>query len=1228
MKSKRAMYILGGLSVLSVLSLALLWGTLVGAAPASAVNGVITVSPGAVSPSASLVVTGDRRVTITVSDSDLDTVGFVGIGPNKEPFSFDQVSGLTNAGAATNAPPAGNGERVAILTNSPNPFTIFLRANPIERKAGTTGNVIGTDVFTPIGDRNGDGFVNASDIALVFPSGSGVVAADIGTVSIIDPSRGLVSFSVLSNNLLDKIFDVRYATPTQQLTRAPKTFSETIKVTAITGATETATGDEPFKITLTNTLPSGEKVVTTGDPVYVTATTAAGVSIGSFKAKINTTLSVGSTFSAIYSGDDVLSTGSVVAGVVFVMPLSITLLDTGDGSDGIVSGDDLTKIAGNVTVVSATSSTVTLKATAPLATGETIKLRYRGQETLTVPQTGIGKGEVFTIDLKAAWLPVLDTGDGNITTHDVVATVASVSGATLTVTSLGGAATIANTADGSAGGNTITLTHTGDAVPVTASIKVTYRGFEDLVTVKGSNGTELALRLRETGASTGVFTGYIVGVDGNAHTVDGSFNHLDPTKTGDAEVAQIAILPGTNITVSYSDKSSAAGGTQKITTQVNVDPEPPSFTNVTPSTGSVTNDLDSVLSTEIFDSVAQVNSAKDSSIVLNVKVGSDDAFDVTSGDITVAETVAGTGVFKVSFEIKKLQLVKDAIANSTDIDPTDIVWKISAKDKAGNLGSTGAQKLTIIKRSPKLDSAITGNTFNTTTKAVVTARSTASVDKRTSIQLTFNVPLKKATVDASDFTVDGVPPTGADHFSESPTSVFLTVLALGPDAKPVVAIVGEIEDSGGNKLSSGNATASDGISPVVTASFTGGANYTKANIELAISSDEAIAGALPIIKVFRCNDKDGSTTACTADQTITPSTVVVTSQKAWTTSIKSFAEGRYTVQINVRDGAGNLATVGGTDNSAKGALSFEIDKSMPRPLGVPGVGTCCNAGGTGSLDTKPLNGATIALAEPVLIEIHWFNESNEYTGDSHKKVTLTKVELDGKDISSLVSSRDNITFTVAIPKATLGATSADQLKEHKLVFAGQDEGGNKLAADETLTFTVTKRAAYQIPLSVGVNLISLPAEPEATDINKVITTADNVNLVFTYDASDPKGPWLVASRQDVTQPFQGDLTNIDAKHAYFVRAISDDTLDVDIPLPDPLKLFIPPTISVQKGWNLIPVSDITQQSFDTEVAHYATGFTRALTYNPAVSQPWTKAATFKTGRGYWVWFDTAGLIIP
>ena len=337
------------------------------------------------------------------------------------------------------------------------------------------------------------------------------------------------------------------------------------------------------------------------------------------------------------------------------------------------------------------------------------------------------------------------------------------------------------------------------------------------------------------------------------------------------------------------------------------------------------------------------------------------------------------------------------------------------------------------------------------------------------------------------------------------------------------------------------------------------------------------------------------------------------------------------IGITVRDAANNGGTLGtGTgDPTAAAALDFEIDTGLAAAVTTPATG-------------DKSEGSALFL-----FEIDWTAESDgtEYSGDTQASVSLDKAELDGVNVLKLAAANSTgDRWTIAVPRLAVGS--------HTLTFNGSDALGNTMALDASVTFEVTQRLLYAMALQPDLNLISLPATPATPGINDIFGSSD-VSLVFTYDPVDPRGPWLFASRTDISQPFAGDLTTIDARHAYFVSTTARVTLLVDIPVQSPV-LFVPPTISVRTGWNLVPVSDITQRAFATPIAANsylgATGWSRALTYdlNPltaGATGPWvvvtpgdvplpipivlgTTFGGVRIGFGYWVWFNAPSLIIP
>ena len=313
----------------------------------------------------------------------------------------------------------------------------------------------------------------------------------------------------------------------------------------------------------------------------------------------------------------------------------------------------------------------------------------------------------------------------------------------------------------------------------------------------------------------------------------------------------------------------------------------------------------------------------------------------------------------------------------------------------------------------------------------------------------FNQPLDPGSIQAADFTVDGVNPISVAHFKDIATGAFLTVSLMAPGATPVVALVGEVKDTGGNSLTTGTKTAVDGIAPTLTASIAN--NYTDGDIELNVKSDEPIAGSQPNIVINLCTQVKGAVTngGCTAKASPTTSTSIVTERAEWNFKLTGLNAGRYNITGEASDVNVNKGTVGNADVTKSDALSFEIDKTLPAPTSVTVTPIV-----TGTTD--------VLLADPIIIRIDWGSEGDgiaEYTGDSHSQVDLTTVTLDGVDVLGLASSKGGakVEWTITIPKSTLGATEADQVKAHKLVFNGADELGNKLAADQTTDFTVVKK---------------------------------------------------------------------------------------------------------------------------------------------------------------------------
>ena len=919
---------------------------------------------------------------------------------------------------------------------------------------GLSANPIGPGGGSPIVDRNHDGKVDKNDIEIVNADLNGDAFNDLSVTGIFgDPERGNVQFQIEQFGLGGRGFFVRYATSAKELTRGPKVFTESLGF-----PTNTVITGEGFTVALTNELATGDITVTAGTVKTGGSTTTAGKTNARFEA--TGALAQGDAFSVAYIGNQVIATaGTVAQGGTFKAVLATTLGDT-NGASGITFAD-ISVIAGNATATGFSGVTATFTATAALAPGEKITAQYLGTDALTLPPTGLHFGEVFTLDLKREWLPLQDTnGDKKVTTADITVAVVGVSAAnTPFVTSIGVVGVLASPASGDVAGNTITLQHTGDDLAIGKRLSVTYKGLVDLVTVKGANNREIPLRLRETRPNSGVFEATIFAVDGSAGDPDSPNKNFDPTATSTADRPHIAVVDGGSIVVTYKDQLPS---THVETARVQVEKEPPTFSNTAPEDKAVTNNLTTVLSTEVTDTIAGVNPSTELVFGLPESINLVLTVDlvptaIRTADITVTEAVAGSGVFKLEYNISKIPKLRNVIDNASEIS-SEIHWEYFAKDKAGNGTGSGVQLLKVINIKPVLVEAFAGDNWDPTKSKGERLRSalTGGKDDRTSSRVVFNQPMDPSSFQTGDFQVEAVAVVDVlGPFSEMPRSVFLSVdPPLDPAATPIVTIVGSVLDTAGNVLSTGSTIAKDAMAPGLIVTFL--SNYTSGDITFTVSSDEAIVQSLPPRAVTKCFP---FVTACTGDPGTFTAISKILGPTEWSFDLKGLGVGRYVVLLTVTDQSSQsiVGRAGSTDSTAAGALVFEIDKAVPAPT-AGGVGSV-----TGDLNTTPsvlddpatasVDENALILRDTMFVTIRWLTEAREYFGDSHGKVTLTKLELDGQDIKNLSTSLDGKKWTIAIPSSQLSASGVDQLGSHTLVFVGADELGNT-SAEQTLNFTV------------------------------------------------------------------------------------------------------------------------------------------------------------------------------
>ena len=268
------------------------------------------------------------------------------------------------------------------------------------------------------------------------------------------------------------------------------------------------------------------------------------------------------------------------------------------------------------------------------------------------------------------------------------------------------------------------------------------------------------------------------------------------------------------------------------------------------------------------------------------------------------------------------------------------------------------------------------------------------------------------------------------------------------------------------------------------------------------------------------------------------------------------------------------------------------------------------------------------------------NENSEYVEDNFDDIVVTMFELDGVDMTDSVKTTDNQTFLVTLENIGLG--------DHTAKIQATDVAGNALEDVLEIDFEVSDRDPFERRLNPGWNLVSLPGEPSDSSISAVFGADVEVRTVYTYNPVVPGG-WMVAVRETLDSDWQGDLTEINGQHGYWV--LSDAIQDWEVSIPrlaggaagtgTPIQ---PPVIPLYAGWNLIPVTDISgngsggdtisavvylQSLEDGVEAARVLGFDTIRNQWYTVLDPDMQMNnSLELGSGYWIFVRSATSLVP
>jgi hypothetical protein len=895
-----------------------------------------------------------------------------------------------------------------------------------------------------------------------------------------------------------------------------------------------------------------------------------------------------------------------------------------------------------------------------------------------VPDVGVLIGEEFSVITGKG--PILDAnGDGAVNFQDI--TVELVDGGLGAPADLNNITLPGVDADGNAvrhpfavySSNGIVVFRATAAV-VAAELQLTYTAPDvQNATVKVASTQAAAgfdIVLVETGASTGTFTatfntdattGNTIDISGgvaenaiNADldgdgVIDGNNEtstteallgiDLDGDGTLSAIVTQtivaslipngstrpsIASVTGALITVTYDDS-----GTSRVANST-VETTKPSITILAPSHETATRTQSTRLIAEVTDADSGVDDGTVNFVVFDAN---------TSGGTPVAgvDIIART-VTSVPGGVR-IEAQFHGVPQGENI----IEWHVTATDKAGNTAvsdqdgdsttpqanhqiriDTVAPGLgTIVAGDRTITGSITGHSLDSDNNEVVAA----DLADATFVRVIFNEALNQNSIQASDFRVGGAAPADVMWSSKHPESVFLKVPTRTADAKPVVELVGPIEDTALNAVPGGlTTTALDGIAPTVTITLSPSSRLGSGTVTIDMQSDEALLTAPEITM----NGNELGSAVGGGDLSGTSLIGANLFRATFTASTKPM---RFNVQIVSRDTSDNKRTAGTTKAEDADAISFEVDNALPAPI------TEFPGGDAGNVFTQ----------NPFIV-IEWASEASEYGRangklfntstdpadydtvlDTKALVTITSITVDGNDVSGNMNRVNDGKFLLALRDVSLA--------EHVLTFTGQDVAGNTLEVADT-KFTVKERPPFAIAMTPGWNLVSLPADPKSGAINDVVPSGHSASIVITYDATEAGG-WLTATRGD-DGLFAGTLTEIKASRAYWIFTESFDAISVPLQVIGGGTTNLLPTINLVAGWNLLSVLDVSgTKAFGAEVStpggYIGTAPARTYTYNAFADRFEQVTGTcpvgggegcVNVGVGYWVYMGGAKTLVP
>ena len=609
-------------------------------------------------------------------------------------------------------------------------------------------------------------------------------------------------------------------------------------------------------------------------------------------------------------------------------------------------------------------------------------------------------------------------------------------------------------------------------------------------------------------------------------------------------------------------------------------------------------------------------------------------------------------------------------------------------------------KITVDTGKPTLSGARTGVAFSVSKKKEVVDRSSVAVslkngdaggpddlsavdhnDFRVDGHAVTGASLITVDADCSNTDASDDEPLDVDgNCIEMPKARVYLQLAdeLEPDEKPEVEVLGgAVLDLAGNSNDPGKITADDAIAPGLTVTINPGSEIpgrpvirNSGQITVRVVSDEELRRR-PAVWFATMKNTGTVTAAKLKIMTVRAGpgiTDVQSADNTWERVYRANAtglsglDGPVAVIVTGDDADGNVAASAGVslgDNDLPsvddsldledliaGGLLIEVDDNIADPTFSLAPYTDANTtesmrpfitiefdeanesfydvGGVGDHDDNSDTPDALGLTGVTKVRIS--ADEDDIKLDSHEGVRITLATLDGDDVSGDLSAINSRKYTLT--------TSGLSVRSHTLKITGVDDAGNGVTKD--YRFTVAARRPYELSLTPGWNLVSLPGTPTDPSVESVLDDAPQSKIVLSYQNDE----WVTAVRVD-GGGWQGTLTEIVGGYGYWIQTTAFEKVSASIPETDTSSVL--PTARVTAGWNLLGVVDVEQAkagsspSGGPDADNYFSNLRWSVAYSYDTRQnDWTRILpkadsaddAIKNGKGYWVWATAPGTLVP